>query len=102
MVTFDELLKEANDPILTSYCGGELPTDCFFSSLDQEAELKISTAEGKASKTSYKESSLKEDIRKSDAMEKIALSMTEHHSSMKEMNEARMAYMKTIEETKKA
>ena len=89
MVTFDELLKEANDPIMTSYCGGELQTDYFFSSLDQDAKFKRSRVGGKASNTSYKESSLKEDIRKSDSMEKIALLMAEYHSSMKVMNEAK-------------
>ena len=36
IVIFDDLLKESDDPILSSYCGGELPKDCFFSSLEKK------------------------------------------------------------------
>ena len=95
IVIFDDLLKESDDPILSSYCGGELPKDCFFSSLEKKDTDNKKVKRSKTPTNQYKDASLKEDVRKSEAIENIARSMAGHTAAMQEMNEVRKAFMES-------
>ena len=61
---FDDLLKQNDGPILSSYCGSELPEDCFFSSLEKKDTDNKKVKRSKFPTNQYKDASLKEDVRK--------------------------------------
>ena len=61
---FDDLLKQSDGPILSSYCGSELPEDYFFSSFEKKDTDNKKVKRSKLPTNQYKDASLKEDVRK--------------------------------------
>ena len=97
LTTFDNLLRDCNDPLLTSYCGGELPENCFFSSIEGEKkENHVMKKERRTPTSQLREAVLQEEIKKTTAIENIAASLAGHTKAITEMNAIRKGYVEEM------